>query len=304
MPLFFDLKYNNKGANTMKNVLSIQSHVVYGFAGNKSATFPMQLLGVDVWALNTVQFSNHTQYGKWTGMVIPQEQIREIVTGLDNIEKLQECDALLSGYLGSAEQVDQILFALEQIKLRNPNALYLCDPVMPHPKKICVVANGVREALIEKAIPVADIMTPNLHELRQLTEFPVNTFDDVLKAVNALISKGVKKVLVKHLGSAGKINDPDTFEIIMATTEGVWHLSRPLYQFNFEPVGVGDLIAGTFLANLLNGKSDVEAFEAMNNEVAGVMKTTFELGSYELQTIAARFEILNPSSNYKAEKVA
>lgn len=288
----------------MKNVLSIQSHVVYGFAGNKSATFPMQLLGVDVWALNTVQFSNHTQYGKWTGMVIPQEQIREIVTGLDNIEKLQECDALLSGYLGSAEQVDQILFALEQIKLRNPNALYLCDPVMPHPKKSCVVANGVCEALIEKAIPVADIMTPNLHELRQLTEFPINTFDDVLKAVNALIAKGVKKVLVKHLGGTGKINDPDTFEIIMATPEGVWHLSRPLYQFNFEPVGVGDLIAGTFLANLLNGKSDVEAFEAMNNEVAGVMKTTFELGSYELQTIAARFEILNPSSNYKAEKVA
>ena len=48
----------------MKNILSIQSHVVYGFAGNKSATFPMQLLGVDVWALNTVQFSNHTQSEK------------------------------------------------------------------------------------------------------------------------------------------------------------------------------------------------------------------------------------------------
>ena len=79
----------------MKNVLAIQSHVVYGFAGNKSATFPMQLLGVDVWALNTVQFSNHTQYGKWTGMVIPQEQIGEIANGLDAIGKLQECDALL-----------------------------------------------------------------------------------------------------------------------------------------------------------------------------------------------------------------
>lgn len=288
----------------MKNVLSIQSHVVYGFAGNKSATFPMQLLGIDVWAFNTVQFSNHTQYGKWTGMVIPQEQIREVVTGLDNIEKLQECDALLSGYLGSAEQVDQILYALEQIKQRNPNAIYLCDPVMPNPEKVCVVANGVREALIEKAIPVADIMTPNLSELRELSDFPINSFDDVLKAVRALLAKGVKKVLVKHLGKVGKINDPDTFEIIMATPEGVWHLSRPLYQFNFEPVGVGDLIAGTFLANLLNGKSDVEAFEAMNNEVAGVMKTTFDLNSYELQTIAARFEILNPTSHYKATKIA
>lgn len=288
----------------MKNVLSIQSHVVYGFAGNKSATFPMQLLGIDVWALNTVQFSNHTQYGKWTGMVIPQEQIREVVTGLDNIEKLQECDALLSGYLGSAEQVDQILYALEQIKKRNPKAIYLCDPVMPNHEKICVVANGVREALIEKAIPVADIMTPNLNELRQLSDFPIESFDDVLKAVRALLDKGVKKVLVKHLGKVGKINDPDTFEIIMVTPEGVWHLNRPLYQFNFEPVGVGDLIAGTFLANLLNGKSDVEAFETMNNQVAGVMKTTFELNSYELQTIAARFEILNPTSHYKAEKIA
>ena len=48
----------------MKHVLSIQSHVVYGYAGNKSATFPMQVHGIDVWALNTVQFSNHTQYGK------------------------------------------------------------------------------------------------------------------------------------------------------------------------------------------------------------------------------------------------
>ena len=40
-------------------------------------------------------------------MVIPQEQIGEIANGLDAIGKLQECDALLSGYLGSAEQVDQ-----------------------------------------------------------------------------------------------------------------------------------------------------------------------------------------------------
>ena len=288
----------------MKNVLAIQSHVVYGFAGNKSATFPMQLLGVDVWALNTVQFSNHTQYGKWTGMVIPQEQIGEIANGLDAIGKLQECDALLSGYLGSAEQVDQIIYALEKIKARNPNALYLCDPVMPNAEKVCVVADGVRERLIEKAIPRADIMTPNLSELRTLSDFPINTFEDVLKAANALIAKGVKKVLVKHLGKAGKLNDPDTFEIIMATPEGVWHLNRPLYKFSFEPVGVGDLIAGTFLAHYLNCGNDVEAFEKMNNAVAGVMKTTFDLKSYELQPIAARFEILNPSTNYKAVKVA
>lgn len=47
------------------NILSIQSHVAYGHVGNASATFPMQRLGVDVWPIHTVQFSNHTGYGSW-----------------------------------------------------------------------------------------------------------------------------------------------------------------------------------------------------------------------------------------------
>ena len=289
----------------MKNVLSIQSHVVYGFAGNKSATFPMQLLGIDVWALNTVQFSNHTEYGKWTGMVIPQKQIGEIVRGLDEIGKLGECDALLSGYLGSAEQVDEILLVLEKIKARNPKAIYLCDPVMPNVvEKNCIVADGVRERLIEKAMPVADIMTPNLFELRHLVDFSVTNFDEAVKAAQAILSKGVKKVIVTHLAEAGLTQDPHLFEIIMATPQGVWHLTRPLYPFSFQPVGVGDLIAGVFLADLLNGKSDVDAFESMNNAVAGVMETTFNLNSYELQTIAARELIMHPQRRYHAQKIA
>ncbi len=44
----------------MKNILAIQSHVVYGHAGNSAAEFPMCRLGANVWPLNTVQFSHHT----------------------------------------------------------------------------------------------------------------------------------------------------------------------------------------------------------------------------------------------------
>ncbi len=55
-----------------ENILAIQSHVVFGHAGNSAAEFPMrQMLGANVWPLNTVQFSNRTQYGKWTGCVMP-----------------------------------------------------------------------------------------------------------------------------------------------------------------------------------------------------------------------------------------
>ena len=50
------------------NILSIQSWVVYGHVGNAASVFPLQRLGAEVWAINTVQFSNHTGYGAWTGL--------------------------------------------------------------------------------------------------------------------------------------------------------------------------------------------------------------------------------------------
>ena len=51
------------------NILSIQSHVAYGHVGNAAATFPLQRMGVEVWPIHTVQFSNHTGYGSWKGRV-------------------------------------------------------------------------------------------------------------------------------------------------------------------------------------------------------------------------------------------
>lgn len=287
----------------MKNVLSIQSHVVYGYAGNKAAVFPMQLLGVDTWALNTVQFSNHTQYGKWKGMVIPKEQIGEIAQGIAEIDALHECDAVLSGYIGAAEQGAEILAVVEKIKALNPNALYFCDPVMGHPDKGCIVAPGVAEFLRDEAMAKADILAPNLVELRELTGLPVENFAQALAAVEAILAKGVKKVLVKHLSKVGQ--DPNQFEMLLATQAGMWHISRPLHAFiGRDPVGVGDLTSGVFLANLLNGKNDVEAFEHTANAVNDVMSTTHARGKYELQIIAAREFITTPQSQYRAVKIA
>ena len=88
----------------MKRILSIQSHVVFGCAGNSAAVFPMRRLGMEVWPINTVQFSNHTQYeAGWQEWQCRRATLPP-VPGLCNIEVLARCDAVLSGYLGSAEQ--------------------------------------------------------------------------------------------------------------------------------------------------------------------------------------------------------
>ncbi len=102
----------------MKNILAIQSHVVFGHAGNSAAEFPMRRLGADVWPLNTVQFSNHTQYGKWTGCVMPPSHLTEIVQGIADIDKLQTCDAVLSGYLAPLSR--ESISSVSCVRLRRP----------------------------------------------------------------------------------------------------------------------------------------------------------------------------------------
>ena len=69
--------------STHRRILSIQSHVVSGYVGNKSATFPLQLLGYEVDAINSVQFSNHTGYTKGIrGQRLQDVELWDLVEGL------------------------------------------------------------------------------------------------------------------------------------------------------------------------------------------------------------------------------
>ena len=147
----------------MKNVLSIQSWVAFGHVGNASAMFPLQRLGVEVWAVNTVQFSNHTGYGKWRGTVFTGDMVREIVTGIEGRGVLGSCDGVLSGYIGEA-----ILEAVAKVKAANPNALYCCDPVIGDVGCGVFVRPGIPEFMREHAVPAADLITPNQVELEVL----------------------------------------------------------------------------------------------------------------------------------------
>ena len=80
----------------MHNVLSIQSAVAYGHAGNSSATFPLQRAGVNVYPVYTVTFSNHTGYGSWRGPMIAASDVADVITGIDERGALATVDAEVS----------------------------------------------------------------------------------------------------------------------------------------------------------------------------------------------------------------
>ncbi|GHV89242.1 hypothetical protein AGMMS50267_16020 [Spirochaetia bacterium] len=105
-------------------ILSIQSHVVYGYAGNTAAVFPLQRLGREVWAVNTVEFSNHTGYGAWRGSVLGAELATELVEGIADRGVLGTCEAVLSGYMGDAAVGNAVMDALRRVREVSPKALY------------------------------------------------------------------------------------------------------------------------------------------------------------------------------------
>ncbi|WP_421238799.1 pyridoxal kinase PdxY [Aeromonas enteropelogenes] len=287
----------------MKRVISIQSHVVFGCAGNSAAVFPMRRLGVEVWPVNTVQFSNHTQYSQgWQGMVMPAGHIGQLMAGLTDIGVLGQCDALLSGYLGSAAQGEEILAAVARLKACNPRALYFCDPVMGHPDKGCIVAPGVAEFFKDRALPCADMLAPNLLELERLTGREIHNVPEAVAACQQLRARGARLVLVKHLGRAGFGHD--RFEMLLVCDEGAFHISRPLYPFARQPIGVGDLLSATMLANLLAGYEPVVAFERTNASVDAVLAQTWLVNAYELQLVAAQHEMAQPRVRIRATRLA
>ena len=177
-------------------VLSIQSAVAYGHVGNSAAVFPLQRIGVEVLPVYTVNFSNHTGYGAWRGPLISPDDVREVITGIEERGGLCDIDVILSGYQGSDGIGDVILDAVARVKKLNPSAVYSCDPVMGNAKSGCFVAPAIPVLLRERVVPQADIITPNQFELGFLTETEPDTLESTLDSVDKAFAMGPKTVLV------------------------------------------------------------------------------------------------------------
>jgi pyridoxine kinase len=279
----------------MTSILSIQSWVAYGHVGNASAIFPLQRLGAEVWGIHTVQFSNHTGYGAWRGQVFGAELIAECVQGIEERGVMARCDAVLSGYMGSAEIGAAILDAARRVKAANPAALWCCDPVIGDVGRGVFVRPGIPEFMRDQALPAADIITPNQFELEWLTGREVRSLDDAKAAIAALQARGPRCVLVTSL----RLDDTPEGDIAMLAGEGgrFWRLSTPMLPVSVN--GAGDAIAALFLFHRLRGGAD-GALSAAASSVFGLLRRTAEAGSREILTVAAQEEFVAPSRAFAA----
>jgi pyridoxine kinase len=280
-------------------VLSIQSLVAYGHVGNSAATFPLQRLGHEVWPVPTVVFSNHTGYGAWRGPLLSPEDVRAVVTGIEERGVLGTCDAVLSGYLGGPGMCEVVVDAVERVRRANPAATYTCDPVLGNATSGCFVDPAIPPIIRERVVPHADVITPNQFELGFLTGTRPDTLESTLESADAARALGPSTVLVTSVLRPDRPDD--TLEMLAVTNEGAWVVRTP--RLPIEANGSGDLTAALFTAHLRTGGSVAVALGRTASSVVGVLRATLDSGERELQVVLGQDSIASPADEFEVEQV-
>lgn len=281
------------------SVLSIQSHVVYGHVGNSAVSFVLQRLGLEIWPINTVQFSNHTGYADWEGRVTPVNEVQALLQGLSRRNVLPHCEAVLTGYLGLPALGDAVLDAVAMAKAANKKAVWCCDPVMGDEGRGFFVPPAMAEFFKKRALPLADFLTPNQFELEQISDVRVSDLDHLRLALKLLHSKGPRLICVT---SARFADTPEqALDMVLSVPDQIWRLRLP--RLPLSPNGAGDLVAGLILYHALKNFPPKSILEKSGSMIFALLMAMLKLRQSELPLVAAQNEMLSPERLFTAEPV-
>ena len=275
-------------------ILSIQSAVAFGHAGNSAAVFPMQRIGVEVLPVHTVNFSNHTGSGAWRGPVMAPQDVADVITGVEERGAFASLDAVLSGYQGSEGIADVIIDAVARVKAANPRALYSCDPVIGNAKSGCFVAPAIPDLLRDKVVPVADIITPNQFELGYLTGTEPHTIDETLASADAARAMGPRTVLVTSVERPDR--DDGTIEMMAIDDTGAWIVTTP--HLPLKANGSGDVTAALFNSHYVASRNAADALARTASSVFGLLELTHAASTNELKLIDAQQHYASPRMEF------
>lgn len=242
---------NSQETGGRSAVIVVSSHVVRGAVGNRAAVFALQQLGFPVWAVPTIVLPWHPGHGPATRIVPDPVQFSSLMRDLETAPWLGEVGAVLSGYLGDAAQAEAVASLVAAVKTRNPDALYLCDPVMGDAGGL-YVPEATAVAMRDLLMPLADIATPNRFELEWLAG---ERLGDNRAVAQTALGMGPTRMLVTsaHALMAGSIGNllVTPHEVVLAEHRSV---RKP-------PNGTGDLAAALFLSRLMEGRSAEKALQ-------------------------------------------
>ncbi|VFU07722.1 pyridoxal kinase [Methylocella tundrae] len=267
------------------HVIAIQSQVVHGHVGNSAAVFPMQTLGLTVAAVPTTLLSNHPLYPTMRGRVLDAALVDDLLRGVEERGLVEASKAMLTGYLGSARVGAVVAEFVGRAKARNPDLLYVCDPVIGDDGPGVFVAEEIIEIIRDRLAPAASIITPNQFELELLTQAPARSIMDLHVAAAGFSQRGPMRLVVT---GCTLIDTPAGHIETIVYDHGALHRIAT-QRLPIKPNGAGDLFAGLFVAHLANGADLLRAAEAATAGVFKVLQRTLAERSYELRISPSDF---------------
>ena len=276
-----------------RSVIVVSSHVARGSVGNRAIVFALEQMGHPVWAVPTVMLPWHPGHGPATRIVPPADQFAAFMGDLERAPWLGEVGAVLSGYLGEPSQADAVAALVGAVKARNPEALYLCDPVCGDAGGL-YVPEATATAMRDVLLPLADIATPNRFELEWLAgrQLPDN---HALTLAAQEMHPATMLVTSAHAMMAGSIGN-----LLVTPRDVVLAEHRAIAN---PPHGTGDLVSALLLARMMQGQGAEKALQMTAASVFELVARAVKRGADELMLETDAQSIAHPMAMVQTRRL-
>ncbi len=220
-----------------------------GGAGIQADLKTFSALGVYGASAITALTAQNTQ-GVQGVMPVPPEFVGQQI---DSVLDDMAIGAIKIGMLADAGIIHEVARALA----RHPVRPVVLDPVMIATSGDALLRDDAIAALMEELLPLADIVTPNLHEAARMTGLPMAKDDAAMQAqAAALIRLGARAVLIK----GGHGNGPVALDLYV-TPIGTSRFAAPRIDTR-NTHGTGCTLSSAIAAGLAKGLAMEEAIKA------------------------------------------
>jgi hydroxymethylpyrimidine/phosphomethylpyrimidine kinase len=192
-----------------------------------------------------------------------------IAMQIDSVVSDIQPDAVKTGMLSSSPIIETVAAKIREHHL----SPLVVDPVMVAKSGDPLLRNDARDALIRQLLPLATVVTPNLHEARVLCGFEISNLEEMRRAARAIREMGPRNVVVKggHL--------PETSDAIDLLFDGERFQEFRAQRVQSEHThGTGCTFASAIAAELAKGHSIAEAVAIAKDYLTNVIRASTHLG--------------------------
>ena len=247
----------------MKTALAIAGSDSSGGAGIQADIKTMTMNGVYAMSAITALTAQNTLGVRAILEVTPDFLKKQIDAVFEDIFP----DSVKIGMVSSNELINVIADRLKFYNAKN----IVVDPVMVATSGSALIKTDAIKTLVEKLLPIATIVTPNIPEAEILSDMKIKSKEDMIKAAKFIEKNYGCCVLLKGGHSINDAND-----LLYANGECQWFEGKRIDNPNTH--GTGCTLSSTIASNLAQGYTLEISIQRAKDYISGALSAMLDLG--------------------------